>query len=321
MDLRREHEQAAEQQEVLQQLSDWAERHVAESEGRLVLLPIDPETYPAQTTHIVEGAPMGAAIVEGIATEAVPLFPKIRDKAKEIEEQSQEFSRIAELIKGGNNVVIITNHGELIDIAVALAAVYCEIEKDDFKPTTAIIISKMVAMLGYNINGNTAVATDVLKLVCNYILQSFPRTESVKRSRFGDLLARFTDRHNEDVNSELAEILEAGHSLVAISPSGTTDKPSDDDPNTYILAPVKDGTAAILTSDKTYVVPIAVWLDGEEPVFEMCDIPRKLTKKEEVDEAMVKIAAKLQEKVPEKKFKYIPAVKSVGKTALSGSDK
>jgi hypothetical protein len=299
---------------MLEELAQLARPH-AEASSSLELLPIDPDKYPAQLSLHIEGDPQSAAVIESIATIAEPRFSKLTEVLEEREARTQEISRIGELLKGGNNLVIATNHGNLIDIALVEAAVYSILDKQNYKFKTGIIISKMVAMLAFKLGEDAAPCADVLKLLCDDVFLSFPRSDSIRKSRFSILRPGEIDKHNKTMRNMVKQKLDDGGMLLALAPSGSKDKESQSEPGTYTLGPLGSGTLALMTHPRTYVLPIAIWLEGEEPFMEVCDIPKLITKDEDAHEMMDVISNSLSRGVEGINFCY-STPKNIGRTAL-----
>jgi hypothetical protein len=289
---------------MLDELSVLAAGHVATSEGKLELLEIDTVKYPAQATNHVEGEPAAAAVVESIATTADDRFPWLSYALQAEEDKNHSVSLLGEILAGGNNVMLVTNHGDLIDIALVEAAVYSILDKKNYQFRSSIVISKMVSMLAYKLGDDAAPAADVLKLLCNDIYLSFPRTESVKKSGLGKLLPDLITRENKKLRAIIDGDLEEGNMLLGIAGSGTTDKLSPTIANTYVLGSLATGTARMMMQPRTYVQPVAVWLKGKEPYINLCGIPRIVASGPKADEVMTKISDNLEAKVPDTKFVY-----------------
>lgn len=285
------------------------------------VLPYEPETYPGQDGVTVLGNRQDVAFIEGIAHLAQPRYPEITALLAEHEAQTGYVSMVGELLEGGNNVELITNHGDLIDIAVSHAALYSLIRKlgypkfESDKPEeteghikTGIIISKMVSFLQYNIDGNYTPCTKVLGLLEDETFLSYPKTESTKKHLKDRLLPNEVDRHNRRMRSRVVHMLGEGSLLLALAASGTTDKANPDDPTTINMGKVGTGTLGLMQQPRTYIAPMAVWYQGGHPVMQMADIPRMAPKGDMGEtvahDAMERIAATLTDNVPDNTFIY-----------------
>lgn len=318
------HIQPERELQMLETLAGIAGRHVEASNGRLALLPIDPERYPAQRAYYVDGTPQGAGIIETVANAASGHFPELQRQLADIESKSQEISRVGELLKGGNNVVLATNHGDLIDIALVEAAVCCSLEKLGYQARSGIIISKMISVLGYRFGEEVTPAVDALQLLCDDIYLSFPRTETTSRSGLARLLPSDIERHNRKMRQHVKRNLKQGQPeadtpkpgglLLAMAPSGTTDKQTAE--RNFRLGTIGHGTAEMMTQDKTYVLPMAVWLQPEATSLALADVPRVLRDEAAAHRTMGRIATTLTGLVGEKTFHYA-AAKEMGGLLLS----
>ncbi len=293
-------------EELVWQLQQWAETHANESSGQLALLEYEPERYPGQDGVSVEGDPQSAAVIDSVALVAQPRYGEISTLLKAQEEHTAEVTRIGELLRGGNNVILATNHSDLIDIAVTHAAFYSLLDTLGYEPKTGIIISKMIAFLAYRLGNDMAPAVEVLKILENETFLSYPRTESANRRGFSRLVPSEVNRHNRQMRGRVERRLGEGSLLLAVAASGTTDKPSTEDPDTITMAGIGHGTYSVLSNPRTYVVPVAVWYGSETPVFEICDVPRPVQSEAEADNAMELISDTLSERVPHKTFVYNP---------------
>lgn len=289
---------------LITELQNWAQEHAEKSDGQMVSLPFDPNSYPGQDTETVSGNPQAPALVDSIAAIAQPRYGEILELLDEQEEKTGEVSRIGELLRAGNNVMLVTNHSDLIDIAVTHAAFYSRLKQHGYSEfKTGIVISKMVAFLGIKFGNEFAGGVETLKLLEDKQFLSYPRTDSAKTRGITSFFNE-VDRHNRKVRDELNHFLGKGAAFLALAPSGTVDKPRKDDPNTIVMSPVGNGTQKMMQADKTYITPVAVWYGSETPVFETCDIPRVMLSPTMAHVAMHKIARRLTERVKNKSFVY-----------------
>ncbi len=288
---------------IIEELSLMAKKHVDSSDGKLARLDNDPSRYPEQQEYSVKGAPQSEVVINSLAEIVEPNFSHLVDVINRSEDgKRQEISRINEKFKNGDNIIIVTNHGELIDIALVEAAFYSVFKKADMAFNTSIIISKMVTMLGYKIGNDIAPCTDVLKMLCDDIFLSFPRSETIEKTAFMKLVPDEIDRHNRLVRKSIGRLLMKGTNLMAIAPSGSKDK--EISKNNYSLGSINPGTIAIMRAEKTFVLPIAVWLKSDQPFMEICDIPRKIQSDEDAHQTMITIAKTLTDNVDGIDFSY-----------------
>lgn len=299
------------QQLVSQELNNLAEKHVDNSNGRFTLLDIDPDQNPAQkiSTQSIDGTPanIDELILMGQTangdrperfTQMISEFIKLED--------SQEFvSSIGEDLLAGQNIIVITNHSEIQDIAEALVSCHIALKKTgnennrQYPFTTNIMLSKMIAHLGLY----DTPAVDILKQVCNKQYFSFPKTNSIRGTNIPDKLVT---AYNWSLRQRVKNKLRSGSNLFGIAPSGTVDKAlNPDQASNLTLAPVLDGTIDILTSDNTKVLPIAVYKTKNEFIFEILGIPRHMRDAEDVHQTMDSIAKVLDYSSIHKRFSYL----------------
>lgn len=299
--------------QMLQELANIAQRHVDSSGSQLEILPIDPDRYPAQRAYHIKGNPQSADVVESVATMAHGMFPELQKRLIEIEEKSQEIEEVGKLLEDGNNVLLVTNHGDLIDIALAEAALYSMLYKQDVHPRTGIIISKIISLMGARLGEDVAPAAEVLKLLCSDIYLTFPRTETMRRSALKNIIPDEINRHNQHMTDRISDALDGGGMLLAIAASGSVDKLSGED--TFSLETLSQGTSKMMMHNKTFVLPMAIWLRDDTPVFEICDIPRVLQEDASTHDVMELISRTLTENVEGKSFRYSP-VRNLGNVAI-----
>jgi hypothetical protein len=305
----------------LRVLQELALPHVEASNGKFTLLDINPKLYPAQLSYHVESDQVqhDPAFLYNMGKMAYPkAFPKIHEGIKKAANETERLDFAAEMLKGGNNLEIVTDHGDLIDIALAEGAYSVELaqilgESIISKMRRLIVVSRIVSMIGIhlslpNSDGNsdtepkTAMpATSALGFLCNDIFLSYPRTPSIE----GRVQKASIKAHNELMLAQLKIELAKGGRIFAQAPSGTKDKligPGDPDYvenglPTYRLGTISDGTADLMTFRRTYVAPTAVRMDGDVVVSELVDMPRTLEGRDEAHGVMSMIANRLNERL------------------------
>ena len=312
------HNIEAREHEVLCELQALARPHVEASDGLFTLLPVDTENYPAQSlkTASIDGSPQDVGTVRVIAQAVERRFDQFTDKLDELEESDGEISRLGEMLRAGNNIILVTNHSDIKDIAYTLAAYYIKLKEKDFDFHSSLVISKIVSFLGVGLGGHADPATNLLKNICDKEYLSFPRTKTIAESRIG---TQIVDTYNGLVRQSMKHQLRHGGNLFAMAPSGTTDKPDPENPATTLLGAVGNGTAKLMMSDRSLVAPVATWITEDEIVFEPCDVPRAVNSIDEAHSLMDDIALHLSRRVEGRQFRYAgPDIeKSIGATALS----
>lgn len=303
---------------MLEELRNLAAPHVEASNGLFTLLPVDPETYTAQslTTSYIEAEPQDVGTVQLIANAIESRFDKFTGKLDELEDSHGEISRLGEALRTGQNIILITNHGDLRDIAYTLAAYYIKLKEAGYKFHSSLVISKIVSFLGVGLGEHADPATNILKNICDKEYLSFPRTKTIADSRIG---SHIVDTYNAAVRQSMKRQLSRGGNLFAMAASGTTDKPAADDASTLLLATIGNGTAKLEMAKNSLVLPVAVYLNDGQCIFEPCDIPRAVQSIDQAHDVMGKIAGHLNDRVEGRKFRYVrPGTPiAIGSTALS----
>ncbi len=280
-----------------QQLMVWAAEYATDPGNKLAALDYNPEKYLGQKGHVVRSESTDKSFVKLIATEAFK--PHSFDSLLEQLEQPLQQERlhaIGELLNGKNNVVLATNHGDLIDIAIAHAAVYHQLESLGYSPRTGIIISKMVAFLGYELLGEPSPCPQVLQALENEIFLSYPRTASAEKHGIARILPDEAKQHNRHMRRDVVKSLGGGSLLLAVAMSGTTDK-SFGSADILHMAPVGEGTADTLTQEHTYVLPTSLYYRHESAHIALTDTPRFIDNTDVLHRAMASIATNLTQNV------------------------
>lgn len=290
--------------QLILDLQTWAGEYADSSNGIMQALPYDPEKYPAQDSLYCVGEPGAGAVVDGIAEIAQPRYHEALTLLRDQEEQTGLVSMAGELLAGGNNVELVTNHSDLIDIAVAQAALYSTLVRENYSMKTGIIISKMVAFLAYKLGDDFAPCNDVLKILESETYLSYPKTESTKKHLKDRLLPTKIDRHNRKLRDHITDKLGEGGLLLAMAASGTTDKLSPTNPSTMVMSKIGHGTMELMQQPRTYVLPMAIWYKGEQVVMEICDIPRVIKDETMAHGAMERIADTLTNSTEDLNFVY-----------------
>ncbi|MFO0887104.1 MAG: hypothetical protein H6793_02060 [Candidatus Nomurabacteria bacterium] len=298
------------QQTVSDELNALAQRHADRSNGKLTALPIDHDIHPAQriTTQSIDGTPTNIenmiAIAKAVNSENPERFLNILEVFNQEEHERDLVTYLGEDLLSKQNIIVMTNHSEIQDIAEALVACHIAIKtigqnrNRDYQFSTNIILSKMIAHLGYS--GIPAV--DILTQMCDKQYFSFPKTDSIRGTNIPEKLV---SAYNWSLRQRIKARLKAGGNLFGIAPSGTVDKsvvPGDLDSST--LAPVTRGTVEILTSDNTKVLPIAIHKPDDEFIFEILGTPRHMRNEHDVHETMESIADVLSSRSAYKSFTY-----------------
>lgn len=197
------------------------------------------------------------------------------------------------MVHGGANVALVTNHGEIIDIALVLGAFILamadpartfgvlgeRIDLDDFMDRSNLLVSRMVMTR----EAFTIPAPQVLANVCR-TFYSVPQTASRRRARLDPELVRAS---NAVMRASLEQRLAGGGQLLAMAASGSQDltvgrhlvkrmksswrhlrgEEPGDAPSLH-FQPLYAGTIKLMLRCR-YVLPIAVSMD---PAHRMCQL-------------------------------------------------
>jgi len=236
------------------QLHTWAEEHTA-SHPRLVLLDIDPEKYPHQHTgiHTIKSTPLEPQYLDPIAQDIDNRYDYIPVDSPE-NEPAMEL--IGEILDSRQNIVLGTDHMELVDIALLATKVNSQLHRAGYMFDSAIIVNKMIAYLGVDMQGSIMTATEVLGQAFDEIYLSIPHTSSAKgrMSLPKNVITNYNDlviRHGIEQRLKKSHRIGKAVLLAAAFP-GTVNKELD--VSTY--EKIKDPSVAIEWADrpKTLVI-------------------------------------------------------------------
>lgn len=298
------------QQVVSQELNMLAQGHQERSGGMLTALPINPDVYHAQkiTTQSIDGAPKSIDELIGLGMavnrDRPDRFAAMLSGFIEAEEQHELVTSLGEDLSSGQNIIVITNHSQIQDIAEVLGA--CQIairqvgeqNQREYAFSTNIMLSKMVAHLGFY----GVPAAELLQGVCDKQYFSFPKTDSIRSSGIPEKLV---EAYNWSLRQRIARQFKKGGNLFGIAPSGTVDKsPSPESHDQSVLGTVTKGTVDILTSDNTKILPVAIFKSEDEFIFEVLGTPRHMRDANDVHDTMDSIASVLTKSSHQTDFSY-----------------
>jgi hypothetical protein len=183
----------------------------------------------------------------------------------------------------GDNIVVITNHGEIYDIAIIQAALRVALARDAIDqnqdPLTAdrfnLIVHRMISQLGVpdknNPQNQPAPALSILRLVGQTYL-SFARTENSKKAQIPSALDK---KCNELMLESLGNKMAHGGQILAFAPSGSKDESIRDRFGKWlkVIKPVNAGTYRLMRQDKAWILAVGVALDHESgPVCSVSEL-------------------------------------------------
>ncbi len=296
-------------------------------EARAILAAIDPVTYhktlsglarqghhsvlqalpysPALEFHdptcvVVEPKPAGVDTIELYAQAAYPAWQDVMLSAFQSPVVTEQLTDLYQMVFGeGCNVAVVTNHGQIIDIALVMGAMIyamCEpgrtfgvlddhIEVEDLAPRVNVVVSRMVVTRqAFNVP-----ALQVLQCGARTFL-SVPQTHSRRRAKLEPAQVR---ANNQLMRHELDLRMSEGGQILAMAASGSQDlslaaglmqkvrtqwrqrrgvDPAEDT-DTLHLQPLYDGTMQLMLNCK-YVLPISISLDPASPALVVGSITR-----------------------------------------------
>lgn len=254
-------------------------------------LPYDP-ALPYHDPTCVEVPPevLGPETVHVYARAAYPAFDEVLLDALRRPEVAALLADVHHrLTEEGANVALVTNHGQIHDIAVVLAAfvlAMCdddrhygvlddEITLDEMAPRSNVLVSRMVATRQVF----DLPALSLLQTVCRIYL-SVPQTQSRRKARLDPDYVRAA---NLVMRDRLGRRLAGGGQLLAMAASGSQDlslaanlaerfrsswrQRRGDDPepgHTLHLQPLTHGTIRLMLDCRT-VLPLSISLDQHHP--------------------------------------------------------
>ena len=246
-------------------------------------------SYHDPTCVVVEPEPTNIETIELYAHAAYPDFDKVLLSAFNDPSQDHLLTSLYHLLMTeGENVALVTNHGQIIDIALVIGALQSAMLAPDRsfgvlgEPTTMdaladasnVLVSRMVTTR----QAFSVPAIQVLQSGTRIFL-SVPQTANRRRAKLEAAMVR---ANNVLMRSELDRRLAKGGQLLAMAASGSQDltipalmhkaraawrQRRGDDPGeaqTLHLQPLYDGTIGLMQSCR-YVLPIAICLDAATP--------------------------------------------------------
>jgi hypothetical protein len=248
---------------------------------------------------VIEPRPANTDTIELYANAAYPNFPWLLERFRD-PVIAERLDAVYQLVfNEGTNVAVVTNHGQIIDIALvggAMIDAMCsagrefgvlgeEIEVEDLAVRMNVLVSRMVTTrMAFNIP-----AMQVLQCGARTFL-SVPQTHSRRRAKLDPALVR---ANNQLMRHELDVRLSEGGQLLAMAASGSQDLSvavemvqrmkaqwrqlrgfePDGSLETVHLQPLYDGTINLMLGCK-FVLPIAVSLDPSHPALEVGALTR-----------------------------------------------
>lgn len=246
-------------------------------------------SYHDPTCVVVEPEPTNIETIGLYAHAAYPDFDKVLLSAFNDPSQDHLLTSLYHLLMTeGENVALVTNHGQIIDIALVIGALQSAMlatdrsfgvlgehtTMDALADASNVLVSRMVTTR----QAFSVPAIQVLQSGTRIFL-SVPQTANRRRAKLEAAMVR---ANNVLMRSELDRRLAKGGQLLAMAASGSQDltipalmhkaraawrQRRGDDPGeaqTLHLQPLYDGTIGLMQSCR-YVLPIAICLDAATP--------------------------------------------------------
>jgi hypothetical protein len=263
-------------------------------------LPYNPALeFHDPTCVVIEPRPANTDTIELYANAAYPEFPWLVERFRD-PVNAERLDALYQLVfNDGANVAVVTNHGQIIDIALvggAMIDAMCsagrqfgvlgeDLEVEDMAVRMNVLVSRMVTTrMAFNIP-----AMQVLQCGARTFL-SVPQTHTRRRAKLDPALVR---ANNQLMRHELDLRLSEGGQILAMAASGSQDLSvavemvqkvkaqwrqlrgvePDDSRETVHLQPLYDGTINLMLGCR-FVLPIAVSLDPARPALEVGSLTR-----------------------------------------------
>ncbi len=262
-------------------------------------LPYNPAlSFHDPSVVVVEPEPTSIETIELYARAAYPDFDKVLYAAFADSDNDQTLTGLHHLlVSEGANVALVTNHGQIIDIALVIAALEAAMLEpgrsfgvlgehttlEEMADRSNVLVSRMVTTRqAFNVP-----ALQVLQSATRTFL-SVPQTANRRRAKLDLALVR---ANNVVMRHELDQRLSRGGQLLAMAASGSQDltlpqlmqkarstwrQRRGDDPGeapTLHFQPLYDGTISLMQSCR-YVLPVAICLDPATPACVIGGITR-----------------------------------------------
>jgi hypothetical protein len=296
---------------VKNRLRDWAAEHADHHPDIFVVLDHVSEEEATQernpggldlafihesqklTTHTLKGhTPVPAAAVDTLAEHIEPRYPEI---ASAIDANQPALSLIGNQLDARQNVILGTDHGEIIDIAVLLARVRNNLQSEGQHFETGIIVNKMASYLGVKLGDAVVPALQILQMGFNEIYLNLPNTRSGNKrlsiphaviSKYNRVLVE------HGIQKRLEQSRKVGRAmLLGVALSGTVNKwldtaaydenhradiPESQRDRTHIIGKVSEGiiklaSNALVVPASTHLVPGEIQVKIADRLFALDD--------------------------------------------------
>lgn len=305
--------------ELQTDLHAWAKEHVDENPHLFTLLDIDQDRYPDQrmSVHTIKGVKgddrLPPEVMNSIATKVDKRYEEI---SRLVDSKEKILELAGETLESCQNVILGTDHGELIDIALESIKLKSALMQRGYDFETGMIVNKMVTFLGVKYDDEIVPATNLLKLGIEELYLNIPNTNSsrIKMNTPKKVQREFNERMMlHGVTNRLKSSSKIGKAmLLGIALSGTVNKPlvlekymenpnypeiGENMPeNTRVIGRASIGLLKILSLG--FTLPASAMLEGEEMKVNISDRPLFVNKDTKLNLVMNRIAMLQQENDP-----------------------
>lgn len=230
--------------------------------GGLELMDYQADLPFHQLEHaLVPPTPIRNAELAEYGPAAHPHFDVISPAWREHPDLLRTIAGEVSLPSDGRNFTVVTNHSNVIDIALVLGALRLEIEPwldpMEFSQKSTLIISRGITATSIKLKKLNLIMPAVAALqLFTHVGFSFPTTPTVRSKGFPDGLVPLA---NELIKLELEIRLRGGSHILGVAPSASKDLVFSEKVH---MQPLHHGTMQLM---RGWLIPVAVTLDGEEP--------------------------------------------------------
>ncbi len=254
------------------ELVELARPHV-EGDPRLGILDYDTQKYEWQAYdyYCAQGEVADVALLDFIGGRVVHGFVEMSDELMTEERRQQT----RDVLRDEKSLYIATSHSNLIDPAIALAAITNplrreESQQDDLQ--TGIIINKMIGVIKYLVDEQEdqwLPCMQVLQWLCGRTYMSFPQSKTFRDSEAAKVLPEgHIQAHNGKIKEEITSWLSKGGVALGVAPSGSTHK-LDEKGKRSTLPKITNGTAEMMAHENIRVLPLIMDLDANRPFMQI----------------------------------------------------
>ncbi|MDO8592027.1 MAG: hypothetical protein Q7R60_03875 [bacterium] len=226
--------------------------------------------------------------------DAPDYFQQLRDA---FHKKPHVLEEARETMADGKRIMIITNHGELADVAMVMTAFQCEIADLKLIRGTRLFVGPIVKeleVMGYPVIAALQESSGVFV--------AFPDTDNTDKKIQEKLLDPIlkSETNNAMLNEFIAQMARGEIILSVVAASGSTDKTES---GLTIMKKVSSGTAVIARRYHDFILPVAISMSGHKIGFEVGDL-QSLHKGKSIHDVMEDDLAPMYGRVSGKKVIY-----------------